>query len=225
MEANQQFKSNIKEKIIESSRIYKKIFIDYDYLLCSKAFVKNEFYTIKAFEDNFQHLTGVKSRVAALDFFNLSYSGKLKEEDFFFKSKSKTDKSIRSTIRDKVTVLPDIHNIFSKDSLVQEDFKRNSIMCLFAIEKEKITLGFTCEKLSKPKTLLKGKKLDQEKARHLDLVLRRKRGEDKFGEMIVGDEEILKKYVNTIKEQLSEELLQSVKAYEEKDMGDDCESE
>lgn len=69
------------------------------------------------------------------------------------------------------------------------------------------TMGFICDGFSKPKTLLRGRKLDPNRTGALELVLRRKRGEDKFDEILVGNEDILKKYADKIQTQLSENLL------------------
>ena len=84
------------------------------------------------------------------------------------------------------------------------------ITCSFAAEGVTFTMGFICDGYSKPKTLLRGKKLDPNRTGTLELVLRRKRGEDKFNEILVGNEEILKKYADKVQTQLSDDLLSVV---------------
>jgi len=39
--------------------------VDYEYLICSEAFVEQDFYIVAGREDNFQHLTAEKYLMAA----------------------------------------------------------------------------------------------------------------------------------------------------------------
>ena len=48
--------------------------------------------------------------------------------------------------------------------------------------------------------------MDIDKSKPLELVLRKERGSDKFDEIIVGNEEILKKYYSKIQLELSDRL-------------------
>ncbi len=59
-------------------------------------------------------------------------------------------------------------------------------------------------------TLLKGNELDTTKAKKLDLVLRRKSGEARFSELILGDEKQLREYKESLEVLLSDELLKFV---------------
>lgn len=68
-------------------------------------------------------------------------------------------------------------------------------------------MGFVCDGFSKPKTLLRGKKLNPNRTGAMELVLRRKRGAEKFDQIIVGDNEVLKKYAERINTLLSADLL------------------
>ena len=54
--------------------------------------------------------------------------------------------------------------------------------------------------------LLKGNELDSAKARNLDLVLRRKSGETKFSEIVIGATEQLLEHKSALNTLLSEEL-------------------
>ena len=56
-------------------------------------------------------------------------------------------------------------------------------------------------------TLLKGNELNSAKAKKLDLVLRRKSGESRFTEMLIGDENRLAEHEEALSDLLSEGLL------------------
>lgn len=173
-------------------------------------FLNADYYIIQGHEDNYEHLTGVGTRISAAEFFERCYDGTLKEDDFSFQKRHEPGKTVKGAVRDKIRVLPDIAGIFSSNTVVEEGFHQNSIACSFAAEGITFTMGFICDGLSKPKTLLRGKKLNPNRTGALELVLRRKRGEDKFDEILVGDEDILKKYGNKVQAQLSDDLLRAV---------------
>lgn len=82
-------------------------------------------------------------------------------------------------------------NIFSTETYVEEDFQKNRIKCALAAGNTDATLGFVVTGKAKPMTLLKGNELDVSKSKKLNLVLRRKKGDTTFSEILVGDEEIL----------------------------------
>jgi len=73
---------------------------------------------------------------------------------------------------------------------------------------------------ARPKTLLKGNELNTAKAKKLDLVLRRKSGESKFSEMLLGDEKQLVEHKESLKELLSDELLKQI-ADDNEESGED----
>ena len=64
------FKERVRQEMIKAAKQYKDIYVDYEYLICSEIFEKNDYYIIAAEEDNFQHLTGVHSKIDAKTFFN-----------------------------------------------------------------------------------------------------------------------------------------------------------
>lgn len=68
--------------MIKAAKQYKDIYVDYEYLICSVAFEKSDYYIIATEEDNFQHLTGVQSKIDAKTFFRKCYDGTLAEVDF-----------------------------------------------------------------------------------------------------------------------------------------------
>lgn len=64
------FKERVRWEIIKAAEKYKEMYLGYEYLVCSKAFTKRKYYIISAEKDNFQHLTGVHSRVSPQIFFD-----------------------------------------------------------------------------------------------------------------------------------------------------------
>ena len=59
--AEESFKERAWQEMIKAAKQYKDIYVDYEYLICSVAFEKSDYYIIATEEDNFQHLTGVQS--------------------------------------------------------------------------------------------------------------------------------------------------------------------
>ena len=100
---------------------------------------------------------------------------------------------------------------------VEEDFKKNRIRCSLAAANVSATLGFVVAGKAKPMTLLKGNKLNSAKAKKLDLVLRRKSGESKFTERLIGDGERLAKHKETLLSLLSDDLISLISMDEKVD--------
>lgn len=91
-------------------------------------------------------------------------------------------------------------NRFGSSTMIEEDFVKNRIRCSFATESSNVTLGFVVDGKAKPMTLLKGNELNSSKAKRLELVLGRRKGEDKFSEILVGTEETLNGYRECLRE-------------------------
>ncbi len=53
MAEQKSFKTRVKEEVVRCSKIYKDLFVDYDYLLCSEVFVDSDYYIIQGHEDNY----------------------------------------------------------------------------------------------------------------------------------------------------------------------------
>jgi len=200
------FKERVKESVIDNALSYKKYYVDYEYLLCSKAFVKNQYYIVSAHEDNYLHLTGLHTKLNATAFFEKCNSRTLETDDFDFVKDGQSEKEVKGSVRRKINSLPNIMNIFNEGTSVEEDFEKNRIKCELAAEARSITLGFVVAGKAKPMTLLKGNELDASKAEKLDIVLRRKTGETKFSELLLGNETQMKWYKEYLKDVLSEEL-------------------
>ena len=206
MEEQKSFKDRVKETVINNAMSYKWYYVNYEYLLCSKAFTQNEFYIVSAHEDNYLHLTGLHTSLSAEDFFNKCYAGTLDESDFDFKKIGQNEKEVKGSVRRKINSLPSIMNMFSAGTSVEEDFEKNRIRCSLAAGNVSATLGFFVAGNAKPMTLLKGNELNLSKAKDLDLVLRRRAGETKFSEIIVGSCEQLLEHKSVLNALLSDEL-------------------
>ncbi len=207
MEEKKSFKERVKETVIQNAHSYKRYFVDYEYLLCSVAFVKNEYYIVSAYEDNYLHLTGLHTNLDATTFFEKCYKGTLEESDFDFCKSGQSESEVKGSVRRKINSLPTIMDIFNVGTSVEEDFEKNRIRCALAAANVSATLGFVVAGRAKPMTLLKGNELNSAKAKKLDLVLRRKSGESKFAEILIGDGERLAEHKDALSDLLSQKLL------------------
>ena len=66
---NISFKQMVCQSIIDQSKIYKKIFVDRQYLICSKCFKNRKYYILVANKDNYLHLVGVHTNLTPSEFF------------------------------------------------------------------------------------------------------------------------------------------------------------
>ena len=211
MENQKSFKERVKETLIYNAGDYKRYYIDYEYLLVSKAFEKSKYYIVTAHEDNYLHLTGVHTELGAKTFFVRCFDGTLEETDFDFCKKGQNESEVKGSVRRKINVLPAIMDMFSVGTLVEEDFEKNRIRCSLAAGNVSATLGFVVAGKAKPMTLLKGNELNPAKGKKLDLVLQRKSGETNFSEVLIGTEAILSEYKDILQGLLSEELKEDMK--------------
>ena len=200
------FKQRVCNTVSSLASPYYDYFVKYDYLLCSPAFKKRPYYIVSAEKNNYQHLTGVSYASSAEDFFDRCLDGTLTEADISFSKSGRSEAEIKGSVRRKINSLPSIIGIFSGPCSVEEDFSKNRIFCSFAAANTACTLGFTFAANTKPMTLLNGNQLKDSSAKPLTLVLRRKRRECFFTDMIIGDEEALSVYLSESKEILSDHL-------------------
>ena len=63
-ETKNTFKERVKNVTISCAEIYKKEFVEYDYLICSEAFEEEKYQVIKAEKSNFLHLIGVNTTMS-----------------------------------------------------------------------------------------------------------------------------------------------------------------
>lgn len=204
------FKERVRQTVITCSKKYKNNFVDYDYLVCSNAFLKKDYYIISAYEDNYQHLTGVHSLISPQDFFDKCYDGSLSDSDFDFIKKDQSEKSVKGSVREKIAVLDNTMDLFTYPEIyVEESFHKNRVFCSFATAVNSFTLGFANDKYATPKSLLKNNKLSNNLDK-VDLIIRKHRTEELYNEIILVNNETIKNYYDKIKHLLSSEIVASL---------------
>lgn len=204
--AEESFKERARQEMIKAAKQYKDIYVDYEYLICSVTFEKNNYYIIAAEEDNFQHLTGVHSNIDAKTFFRKCYDGTLEEEDFDFTKVGQNEKSAKGTVRRKIQVLPDMMTLMKSDVQVEEGFRKNRVVCSLATADGNCTLGFSESMKARPKSLIKGNELKNPGT--VDLILRKIAGSSFFDEIVVGDIETLNQFREKIENIVSAQLFE-----------------
>lgn len=208
------FKERVRQTVITCSKKYKNNFVDYDYLVCSNAFQKKDYYIISAYEDNYQHLTGVHSLISPQEFFNKCYDGTLSDSDFDFIKKEQSEKSVKGSVREKIAVLDSTMDLFTYTEIyAEESFRKNRVFCSFATAASSFTLGFANDKYATPKSLLKNNKLSNNFDK-VDLIIRKHRAKEKYSEIILINNDTIKKYYDKIKHLLSVELITSLSQHD-----------
>lgn len=206
MEEQKSFKERVRDTVIYNASSYKRYYVDYEYLLCSKAFVRNRYYIVSAYEDNYLHLTGLHTNLSASLFFEKAYRGTLVEADFDFCKNGQSESEVKGSVRRKINSLSGIMHMFTVGTLVEEDFEKNRIRCSLAAGNSVATLGFVVAGNARPMTLLKGNELNAAKAKKLDIVLARKVGKKRFSELILGSKESFAMYKDCLQGLITEEL-------------------
>ena len=219
------FKERVCRTVSSLAGAYQRYYVDYDYLLCSTAFTNRPFYIVSAEKNNYQHLTGVSYSASADDFFEKCVTGTLTETDISFSKGGRSEAEIKGSVRRKINALPDMIGLFSSGCLVQEDFSKNRIFCSFAAADMSCTVGFTVAASTKPMTLLNGNQLDAAKAHPLALVLRRKRGETAFDQIVCGTVDDLVTYSSCLTGMLSDSLQSLIEATADDEQDDKFDSE
>lgn len=207
------FEERVREAIISYAQKYKDYYVNYEYLILSKAFVSKKYYILSAKEDNFLHLTGVNSLLSAKDFYQKCLKGTLSTDDFNFNKNGQDVTSVKGSVRRKINVMDYTIGMFDSYASivkVEEDFQKNAIKCSFAAGNQNVTFGFTINEKVRPKTLLKGYELNDSKSYPIDLVLRIVAGQDKFDILLYGQKESCKDYHDIILENCSDELISSI---------------
>lgn len=204
--ATQSFKERVAQVAIAQAKVYEQVFLKYEYLLCSEAFLVKDYYIVSAHADNFRHLVGVNTSFSADDFFAKCWNGTLTENDFDFTKRGQSEKEVKGAVRDKIIALPDFLSMMGKPLVAQESFVKNRVHCSFATTDRSATIGFVATDKSKPMTLLRGDRLDASQSCAVDLVLRRRRDEELFDEVVFGDDDMIEKYIDCIDSLISEDL-------------------
>ena len=193
------FKRRVCRELIIGVDKYKSTFIDYEYLIYGNGFKAQPYYIIGAYENNYQHLTGVSSKLPADVFFQKCLDSTLQETDFDFIKQGQHEKSVKGSVRRKIKLLPSLSTLFSSNLQAEENFAKNNIRCSLATADNRMTVGFIYTNKAIPKTLLAGNELNPKNIVDISLILRRNRNADKFNKIIKGD-------VNSLRSLLSSAL-------------------
>ena len=195
------FKERVKNTAIRNAPVYEDVFMKYEYLVCSEAFADG-CHIIKADKGNYLHLLGIHTTLKPGDFFDkciASGEEQLTEDDFDFSKPGRSEKSVKGSVRQKITALPKMLDLFHQNLLAEDGFKKNEVEFAFATTDNVFTLGFAGS--GRPKSLLKGNELDKKKQKDVDLIFRKTRGSSsKYEELIYGDKEFIIKYKDSIKD-------------------------
>ena len=201
------FKQRVAQTAITYATVYESVYLKYEYLVCSEAFSSQDYYIIAACADNYRHLIGVNTAISADDFFAKCLSGTLTEDDFDFVKNGQSEAAVKGSVRRKINALPHFLSILGSPLVAQEKFIKNRVSCTFATTDKCVTVGYITVGKSRPKTLLKGDELEEEKCRKVDLILRRPTGEKLFSEIVCGNAGMITKYKAKIEPLLAENLL------------------
>lgn len=200
------FKERVKNEAIANANLYQSNFIDYEYLVCSEAF-NNGYHIIKSDKGNYLHLIGIHTTLSAEAFFDKCNDGTLDEADFDFVKPNKSEKSVKGSVREKITVLPDMVRLFGYRLLAEDNFKKNKVECAFATSDNSCTLGFAVS--GRPKSLLKGNELELSKVKPVDLIFRKKRSSvGIYDELVFGNKADVAKYKDKIADYISKDFIE-----------------
>lgn len=205
------FKTRVKDAAIAYAHDFEDYYINHEYLIFSEAFENAPYYRVQAYGVQYKHLVGVGMGISPANFYEKSLNGTLTENDISFEKKGQTEAMVKGSIRRKIQCFSGLMRTFESGAYVEEGFEKNSIRCSFASGGFTCTIGFSVSYPARPMTLLKGNELDSAKAKPLSLVLRKNKDESKFSEVYVGDVEELKKHKDSIKDLISDELLELIK--------------
>jgi len=150
-------KENIRVKLVCAAKAY-------SYYINKKITVfinkYNKHFTIRFFETNFLHLTGVRTGLKAKDFYEKCLNNKITINDFNFRD----NKVIMSNAIKKMRHLVNINLFFNYPCYIQKEFCKGNIQCIYAISNKHATIGFADAKyVVRPQTLLDGDCLNKTK--------------------------------------------------------------
>lgn len=206
MEEKISFKERVKNEAINNVTEYKRVFVDYEYLICSEAY-SAKYKIIKSDPNNYLHLIGVNTTLNANDFYSKCLSGMLEENDFDFVKANQDEKSVKGSVRQKIQVLKSIAYLFESELFTEENFRKNRVSCAFATSDNSYTMGFAVS--GRPMSLMKSNELSSN-AKKVDLIFRKPRNsKDKYTDLCFGDVDKIKKYKAAIEPLVSSEILKS----------------
>ncbi len=194
------FKERVVSVATAQARVYQDVFVNYEYLICSDAFVIQDYYILSAKGDNYQHLVGVNTPdLSPQGFFEKCICGTLQESDFDFHKRGRTEGSVKGSVRKKLKALPFYTSMFERDLAVQESFTQNQVICSFAATDDSMTIGYINNKKAVPKSLMSGDTLDWGQAGVVELIAKRKVGDDLFSELVFGGSDAVQKFYPKIR--------------------------
>lgn len=210
------FRERVKKVAIQEARKYKEVYIDYEHLIFASCFEK-KYYIITGTELNYLHLIGVHTSLSKETFFDRCLSGKLDIDDFDFDDDGK---DVKGTVRRKIKVLPNMNNLMFQPHLyVKEKFIKNRVVCSLGTSDNICTVGFikTGKKIyakAFPKSLMKGNELKD--AEEVELLLRRKKGKDKFDKLLIGNGEMIRCHFDDLKDIVAVNLYANTRSRKKK---------
>lgn len=192
---NISFKERVRLDAIKYSTIYKKEFVDKEYLIFSNGFKENKYYKLKAYENNYLHLLGVHTTTNPKEFFDKCLNGTLNENDFDFNFNGKNENEVKGTVRRKINSLKHLESFFSNITGIEEKFGKGNISCAIAGSDSAITIGYANTKACVPMTLLKGNELSSNRI-ECDILLSKNVNSENYDSVIIGDKDKLDLFIN-----------------------------
>lgn len=156
---NTSFKAKSISALITSAREYARLLESF-YIFQSDDFKSRNFYIISFNEENFLHLTGVKTTLKALDFYKKCFEGTISGADFDCDS----DKILKGKVKEKMKHLPNICSIILQCYELKESFSKGRVTCILVGTQKDFTVGFDGVDVLYPKTLMHKNRVDSTKA-------------------------------------------------------------
>ena len=165
------FSQKVLEALFDCALAYSEL-LPFDYKITSNDFKERQEYSIRFHEGNFLHLTGVRTKLPASDFYKKAISRELRLNDFDCCSSH----SLKGIVRIKIKNLRSINTFFDDCLCVQEKLEHGKVRCLIASSNGRYTIGFTGGIRLNPMTLLNKNQIDPSKAITKFEILKTKRG-------------------------------------------------
>ena len=157
MDHDEQFKKIIAD--LKTVAIKYQSLLDLTIIFKSKDFVHRKTYRAHFNKENFLHLTGIQTKLKAIEFFEKCLSSNIEPSDLL-----NFPQEYNSKIFIKIRNLKHIDTYFYQELMFQEDFQKSVVSCLVASTDGFKTLGFVSTGvILLPMTLLNRNQLDPNK--------------------------------------------------------------
>jgi len=184
-------KQRMVETYIKNALVYKELFLEKSYLVYSSKMKLQEYYILEAKKSNYLHLTGIETPLNPDEFWNKCTNRTLNDTDITtdWTVLEKDEKNkVKGNIKRKLIALDLLESIFNTGRLeIEEDFKKNRIICKIGISESNITLGYTGGKKMYPKSLLKNNLLKVDKKIMADLLVMKDINSEKYDQILFGN--------------------------------------